>query len=486
MQKQFDKNLVALLSLIKEDTAANCHFKLLLAVSGGVDSICMADLMYKSKLPNISFSIAHCNFHLRGDDSDADALFVKEWAEQRSIPIFTIDFDTKTYARTHSISIEMAARELRYDWFQDLLLKHGFDALLVAHNANDNAETLVLNLVRGTGLKGICGIQKLSYRNFSAEGKEYRLPILRPLLQFTRKQIEGYAFSNRIAWREDVTNHDSSYKRNYIRNEVLPVLEKLNPSLIQTLNREMDYFSQLGTWKQSVYDELQAYNFNSLVIGQILDLMESDRTQSGKVFTSKTHVLVTTTDSYIVKPISEISDVLDSTSLKVTSQAEKADKKNYIEVSVSEENKVAQYDFNGRKISAEYIELQEDGFSLEELKQKNVTYIDISNYIEVFLKSKEVVCFAEASDNEDVMSEKFIIRGWREGDWMRPMGMKGRKKKVSDIFTNLKLNLFQKKECLVLADSKQSSHVLSILGIRVDETVKICPSTHKILKLTIE
>ncbi len=210
---------------------------LLVAVSGGIDSMCLAE---KVRLEGGPFAIAHCNFGLRGEESDGDEAFVKEWANRYGIPLHIRRFETEAFAAREGISIEMAARRLRYHWFGQLCREHGYEAVAVAHNANDNAETLILNLLRGTGLKGITGMK--------ADGKIpdpdfCDIPLRRPLLGMTREEIEAFATEHGLSWREDRTNACNDFKRNKIRNQVFPLFKEINPSFIQTLNRDMESFS---------------------------------------------------------------------------------------------------------------------------------------------------------------------------------------------------------------------------------------------------
>ena len=193
--------------------------KTLLAVSGGIDSMCMAEIFVR-RYPCESLAVAHCNFNLRGEESDGDESLVRSWAEEHGVRFHVRSFDTKGFAAEHGVSIEMAARELRYRWFAELCSVEGYDEVAVAHNANDNAETLMLNLLRGSGMKGLVGMSDVSAIPY-AEDSAARL--VRPLLDMTRKQIEGYALANRVKYRNDSTNFSSDYKRNMLRNEVFPV-----------------------------------------------------------------------------------------------------------------------------------------------------------------------------------------------------------------------------------------------------------------------
>ena len=229
-----------------EHSESRCLF--LLAVSGGMDSMCLLDLFSKT-LPAADYAVAHCNFSLRGEESDGDQALVEARAAELGVRLFVNRFDTEAYAREKGISIEMAARDLRYAWFEELCHEHGFDVLAVAHNANDNAETLMLNLLRGTGLNGLHGMAQVAdvaVSDKSSDGSEGPM-LFRPLLEFTRKQIEGYVFAHKVPYRHDSSNFESDYKRNRIRNEVFPVFEKINPSFVRTLNREIGYFAEAGS-----------------------------------------------------------------------------------------------------------------------------------------------------------------------------------------------------------------------------------------------
>ena len=210
---------------------------LLVAVSGGIDSMC---LMEKVRQEGGPFAVAHCNFGLRGAESDADEAFVRSQAASYGIPCHVKRFDTEAFASAEGISIEMAARRLRYHWFGQLCREHGYEAVAVAHNANDNAETLILNLLRGTGLRGITGMKA---EGFLPDPDFGDIPLRRPLLSMTREEIEAFAREKGLSWREDSTNALNGYKRNKIRNLVFPIFATINPSFVQTLNRDMERFA---------------------------------------------------------------------------------------------------------------------------------------------------------------------------------------------------------------------------------------------------
>jgi len=205
--------------------------KVLLAVSGGIDSMYMAERA-PELFPGASFAVCHCNFRLRGDESDGDEAFVRDWCARKGMPLFVKSFPTADFARQNDLSIEMAARELRYSWFGELCSSEGFDCVAVAHNADDNAETFFLNLLRGTGTRGLRG---MGDRDF----------IVRPLLGISRTEIRSWMEERGLAWREDSTNASPAYKRNRLRGEVIPVLKEMNPSLLSSLGRTMEHIRQV-------------------------------------------------------------------------------------------------------------------------------------------------------------------------------------------------------------------------------------------------
>lgn len=213
--------------------------RILLAVSGGIDSMYLANRA-PELFPGARFAVAHCNFALRGAESDADEAFVRAWCAEHGLECFVKRFDTRGHAAEHGVSIEMAARDLRYAWFAELRRAGGFDAVAVAHNADDNAETLLLNLLRGTGTRGLRGMG-------DHDG------IVRPLLDIPREDIRAWMTARGLAWREDSTNADSAPKRNRIRNEVFPIFARINPSFIRTLGEDMRRFARVDDIADSYF-----------------------------------------------------------------------------------------------------------------------------------------------------------------------------------------------------------------------------------------
>lgn len=330
IQKSFDRTIVGLVP--EKETA-------LLAVSGGIDSICLASLFLNSSAGR-RFAVAHCNFHLRGEDSDSDEALVAAWCGRNGVRYHKADFDTEQYASSHSVSIEMAARELRYDWFASLCKDNGYYGVAVAHNANDNAETLILNLLRGTGLRGITGMQAESVVPVTRDELS-GVRLLRPMLSFSRKQIEEYVAANSLEYHDDRTNAETVYKRNRIRHLVFPVFESLNPSFLTTFAREMNAFSEvqeiaddyfisvresvcepagkddmlrvnavrlchLKHYKYVLYRLLETYGFRDRLLEPVVRLLESDKTFSGKVFEAPGYELITAGECLIVRKAARV------------------------------------------------------------------------------------------------------------------------------------------------------------------------------------
>lgn len=334
IQKSFDRTIVGLVP--EKETA-------LLAVSGGIDSICLASLFLNSSSGR-RFAVAHCNFHLRGEDSDSDEALVAAWCGRNGVRYHKADFDTEQYASSHNVSIEMAARELRYDWFASLCRENGYYGVAVAHNANDNAETLILNLLRGTGLRGITGMQTESVVPVTRDELS-GVRLLRPMLSFSREQIEEYVAANSLEYHDDRTNAETVYKRNRIRHLVFPVFESLNPSFLTTFAREMNAFSEvqeiaddyflsvregvcepagkdellrvnavrlchLKHYKYVLYRLLEAYGFRDRLLEPVVRLLESGKTFSGKVFEAPGYELITAGECLIVRKAARV--VLES------------------------------------------------------------------------------------------------------------------------------------------------------------------------------
>ena len=502
----------------------------LLAVSGGIDSMCLADLWIRCFGAG-SFAIAHCNFHLRGEESDGDEALVTKWAEENGVRMHRVDFDTVGYAAENGLSIEMAARELRYRWFGELCQEYGYEAVVVAHHADDNAETLVLNMVRGAGLKGLTGMKPVSSLPYLSLHCEERsdVAILRPLLTFTRKQIEGHVFAWKVPYREDSTNSSVEYRRNSIRHEVFPLFERMNPSYVRTLNREMTYLSDassivdewcrmqlsavidphVGTssllrmtpegphtslrgfeeavaisiprlleipqWRYLLYYILEPYGFNASALESLENLLMSDRTISGKRFESSGYVLRTERQSLVVVP-------------KMAGHAGH-------DVPVELGHDVAVEP--GRDVAVEPgrdVAVIPDliGDPFVPVRGAGAYHCNGRRFVvEVLPWSAEMPLQQPAGTlifDADKLKFPFVCRGWRNGDWMIPLGMKG-KKKLSDMFTDLKYSYQDKENALVLVDctgdKAEKQHVAALLGVRIDDHYKVSDRTTSIIRITL-
>ena len=504
----------------------------LLAVSGGVDSMCLADMWLRC-FGAESCAIAHCNFNLRGEDSDGDEALVTDWAKGHGVRLHKTSFATLQYASENGVSIEMAARDLRYRWFGELCQEYGYKAVVVAHHADDNAETMVLNMVRGAGLKGLSGMKPVSPLPLSRHCEE-RSPlrhceersdvaILRPLLTFTRKQIEGHAFAWKVPYREDKTNASPEYRRNSIRHEVFPLFERMNPSYVRTLNREMTYFKEasdivdqwcraqlphviarseapyviarseaphviarseatwqsvplaistpallaIPQWRYLLYYILEPYGFNSSVLESLESLLTSDRTISGKRYESENYVLLTERDTLVVmlqssRPTSPQSSRPTSpqsfrpTSLQSFRPTEGSG------VIFTPVRIPGTYHVNGACVVVETLPWTPD----------------------MPLKQPEGTVILDAAK----LTFPFVLRKWRSGDWMIPLGMKG-KKKISDLFTDLKYGHMQKDRAVILVDMAgdlaEQQHVAGVAGVRIDDRYKVTDNTETIIRITI-
>ena len=511
----------------------------LLAISGGIDSMCLADLWLRAFGPE-NCAIAHCNFNLRGEDSDADEALVTQWAQSHGVRLHKTSFETLQYASENGLSIEMAARELRYRWFGQLCQEHGYCAVVVAHHADDNAETLVLNMVRGAGLKGLTGMKpvsplplssraslpplssraslpplssRASFPSLSSRASEAsrEIYLLRPLLTFTRKQIEGHVFAWKVPYREDKTNASVEYRRNSIRHEVFPLLERMNPSYVRTLNREMAYLGDASSivedwcrtqmpkvmeddssisltsllsipqWRYLLYYILEPYGFNTSTLESLEALLMSERTISGKRFESQDHILYMERDHILVsrKIAGQAgNDVLPGISASVIPG-----------ISASVIPGISASVIPG--ISASVIPgLTGDPFTVVRtsgayhLNGSRVTVETLSWSPDMPLKQPSGTLILDASK----LNFPFVLRGWRNGDWMIPFGMKG-KKKISDLFTDLKYGYMDKSSAVVIVDCKgdyaEQQHVAGVLPVRIDDHYKVTETTKEIIRITL-
>ena len=525
----------------------------LLAVSGGIDSMCLADLWLRCFGPE-SFAIAHCNFHLRGEESDGDEALVTKWAEENGVRMHRVGFDTAGYAAENGVSIEMAARELRYRWFGELCEEHGYEAVVVAHHADDNAETLILNMVRGAGLKGLTGMKPVSplplqqkpgqaglddFCHPRPDGFRHPRPdrgsvsLLRPLLTFTRKQIEGHVFAWKVPYREDSTNSSVEYRRNSVRHEVFPLFERMNPSYVRTLNREMTYLSdassivdewclaqlpkvinhdgttdghhgtgedisistsrllEIPQWRYLLYYILEPYGFNTSVLESLENLLKSDRTVSGKRFESEGYVLRTERQSLVVvrKMAGQAGhDVASHPGHDVASQAghDVASHPGH-DVATHPGHDVVTLPGHDVTVIPDLI-----GDPFMPVRGAGTYHCNGRRFVvEVLPWSAEMPLQQPAGTlifDADKLKFPFVCRKWRKGDWMIPFGMRGRKK-ISDLFADLKYDALEKESALMIVDCRgemaEKQHVAAVMGVRSDDVYKVDESTASVIRITI-
>jgi len=419
---------------------------IIVGVSGGSDSVVMLHILISL---GYNCVIAHCNFHLRMDESDRDELFVRNLSKKLNIPLYKIDFETDKYADEHKISIEMAARDLRYAWFYELLEKLDAQAIVVAHHADDSIETMLINLVRGTGLRGLTGIP---CRN----GK-----VVRPLLCSTRLEIQDYLILHDLEHVEDSSNATVDYQRNKFRNSVLPLLEEINPSVRQTLYDSLERFEgSLAIYEQAMekiekeivtkesgivrinidllkkqvhlptvmYEILHRYGFGASTILQITKHLDGE---SGKLFFSDTHRLLKDREELMISEIEakgeEVFWISDS------------DREIHEPISLKLNNITIDSDFR---------------FS----KNKNLIHLDASK-----------------------LKFPLLLRRWHEGDSFFPFGMQQRKK-ISDFFIDTKLSRLGKEQSWLLVSGKD---IVWIVGQRMDNRYRITKETKDVLELNL-
>lgn len=415
--------------------------KFILACSGGVDSVVLAHLFFSCKL---DFAIAHCNFKLRGLESDRDEDLVRTLANDLGKEIFVTSFDTHGYMAVHKINLQIAARKLRYNWFSQIMAAHSIKTLVTAHHADDSLETFLINLSRGTGIDGLTGIPALTDT------------ISRPLLQFSRNEIKTYAEVNGIVWREDASNENTKYVRNNIRHNIIPKLKELNPSFLSNFLRTQEYLGQtleisnnhISHLRNQLFkqeDKVEKVSVASLLalnptkvylfhffreygFTQWEDIYGLLSANSGKEIHSDTHRLLKDRDFLLLSPITpKITDTF------------KIDK--------------------GQEVLTEPINLKFLRVdSIGETSSK-VIYVD-----------------------KETLKYPLTVRKCKKGDYFYPLGMGG-KKKVSKYFKDKKMDIFAKENQWLLCSG---NNIVWIIGKRADDRYKITVGTKEILKIILE
>ena len=431
--------------------------KIIVAVSGGVDSVVLLDVLneLKSQL-KLELIVAHFNHKLRGTESDEDENFVKKFASELGIECYVRSEDTKEYCKSKKISIQEGARELRYNFFETLRLIKGFDKIATAHNANDNAETVLLNLFRGSGINGLAGIQMK------------RGNIIRPLLFATRDEIEEYAYEKGLTYRVDSSNFKTTYRRNYIRLNLLPLIsENINPGIIETLNRTAQIFSELSEFIR--HEALKIIKFVAVEENPGKILIDIQRLKNYLFFIQES-VIISTIETFFNERIDfarvlSVLNLIDSTpgsSMMISKDLfVYRDRQYLVFIRKPElfETEVFAYVHPGEKYETDFFV-----FSSEFVKKEDVQ----------FNRNPQV----EYIDAE-LIADELILRNWQPGDWFIPLGMKGRKK-LSDFLIDLKIPVYEKRKILVL---ESEGKIVWVCGFRLDDRFKITDSTQKILKI---
>ncbi len=431
-----------MLAQFKKNIETNFSFligkKLLIACSGGLDSVVLATLI---KELDFEIALAHCNFSLRGKESDGDEMFVIGLAKNLGIPVFAETFDTKKFSEEQKVSTQMAARELRYTWFAEILKDFKFDYLLTAHHLDDDLETFFINLSRGTGLNGLTGIPKENNK------------VIRPLLNFSREQILQYAEANNLKWREDSSNKKTDYLRNKLRLEVLPKLKETSESLLKNF--------------QKTQQNLQAsQNLIEDYMGLVYKLVVSEGADSYKINIQKIKELPHTDallyellNSFGFTEWEDVSNLLDAQTGKQVFSKTHSLLKNRDELVLTE--------IDSEKINEEFLVSENGITSPIRLKIELAKYIGETEKNLIYVASEE-------------LNFPLKLRKWSSGDSFQPFGMDGRKK-LSKFFKDEKIPLNEKdKIWLLLSDEK----IVWIIGHRMDDRFKVTEKTKKIFRIT--
>ncbi len=417
--------------------------KILIAISGGIDSVVLAHVCHQL---HMDFALAHCNFKLRGKESDDDETFLKVLAKQFGVSFFTTSFDTEAYAKNSKKSIQTVARELRYQWFKELLQRHQLDYVLTAHNTNDNLETFIINLTRGSGLEGFTGIPPVNNK------------IIRPLLAFSRDQITMYAIKNNIEWREDTSNASVKYVRNKVRHKIVPVLQDINPNMLDSFKKTLSHLNEsqdiIDTEIQKISEKVITKDASGMLKIHIEALQELEH--------PKAHL-------YQLLKKYEFTEWNDVTNLLTAQSGKQVFTKEYRLLK-----------------DRQFLILTKKDDELEE----NTSY-EISENTG-FLNDPVYLGFEPTDEktrknNDEILVDKDLlnfplhVRKWGYGDYLCPIGMQGTKK-LSQLFKDKKLSLIDKERTWLLTDV--NDQIIWVIGIRQDRRFSVSDKTKNILKIT--
>lgn len=433
-------------NVISKSTSVDLTKKTLVGVSGGADSIVLAHLLFQA---GANIAIAHCHFNLRGADADKDQEFCKGFAKQLGVPFFTTKFETHTYADTRKISIQMAARNLRYYWFEKICSENEYEQIAIGTHLTDNIETFLFNATKGTGLSGLRGIKPIN-------GK-----IVRPLLSTAKEEIIEYATSKKWTWREDASNQSIKYHRNKIRHEVLPVLKEINPNLEATFQRNFKRLRRLDAFVQSKVDEL----WDSWVTKQGKEVKL-------KISDLQSNEFADVVLQYKLHPygfnITNVENLLGALSSQPGSKIKSKDYVIYIdrtEVFIQPKRFFV--------APNEYLITEFLGEVSTPIKLK---FTDIHSKDLVINKSQAFAYF-------DFESLQFplLLRKWKDGDKFHPFGMNG-VKKVSDLLIDRKIPAHQKEDIWVM---ESDDEICWVVGLRSSETHRVSTSTNRVYSIEL-
>ena len=446
------------LRFIKENELLATGEKILVALSGGPDSVFLLHFLNKFKKKfKIELGAAHINHRLRGKDSERDELFCNVICDELSIPFYLLRKDIKSYSKKNKFSLEVAGRKIRYEFFEKISKSNQYDKIATAHNADDNAETVLLNLIKGTGIKGIAGIPVR------------RNDIIRPILSLTKKEILDYLEVNRFEYRIDESNLSNDFERNYLRNEVISLIKKnINP-----------------VFSNSVLNTSIILQRLNLGLAEIAGGLKSTvKVKRNKSVSFPIEFINKGNDFIISYTLKELID--ENFSVKI----ESSDLKKIISLAKKQSGK-------SEELSEKLVALKERNeitiqkkASVKNLKQKKIS---IGNEVEIGGKilsiskvKKDEVKIGKTKNVEfisaDGLNSFFIVRIWEQGDKFFPIGMQG-SKKISDYLNDIKINSFEKKEQLVL---ENKGNIVWVIGKRLDDRFKVTPNTKKVLKLCLK
>lgn len=429
---------------IQQLSTKNIHFGV--AVSGGIDSVVLCELCAQA---GVNFSLVHCNFGLRGDESERDELFVRSLAAKHEVNVLVKRFQTKEYAAANKLSIQEAARNLRYEWFKELHEKKQTDYILLAHHANDNIETVLMNFCRGTGIDGLTGMPPV----VSAAH------CLRPLLKHTRREIEAFVKEHHLNWVEDSSNESSKYTRNFFRNEIIPAIKKVYPQAEENILDNIDRFQKINALYSAsvralkeklcehkngevhisvlklmqyqhtsiIYEIIKEYGFGERGVDELVKLSKSD---SGKFIENDQYQIIRHGKKFIITPRSAPA------------------------ATIAVEKDTTEVHLPGKKLSLRFV----DAEGLEWNKAADIAQLDAAK-----------------------IEYPLVIRKWKQGDYFYPLGMR-KKKKLARFFIDQKLSKAEKEKIWIVESSKR---IAWVLGLRIDDRFKIISSTKKVLELSI-